>query len=115
MPSWERFKELCHLQFGPPMRDSRLAELGRLPFRSTMQDFTERFNAILCHARNLDNLQKAELFVGGLSDHIRVDMAMRAPQDLPMAMYLARAFELRANAMLAMVPAAPPRPVQQRP
>jgi hypothetical protein len=34
MPLWERFKELCHLQFGPPMRDSRLAELGRLPFRS---------------------------------------------------------------------------------
>jgi hypothetical protein len=30
-------------------------------------------------------------------------------------MYLARAFELRANAMLAMVPAAPPWPVQQRP
>jgi hypothetical protein len=32
MPSWERFKELCHLQFGPPVRDSRLAELGRLLF-----------------------------------------------------------------------------------
>jgi hypothetical protein len=64
MPSWERFKELCHLQFGPPVRDSRLAELGRLPFRSTVQDFAERFNALLCHARNLDNLQKAELFVG---------------------------------------------------
>jgi hypothetical protein len=44
--------------------------------------------------------------VGGLPDHIRVDVAMRAPQDLPTAMYLARAFELRANAMLAMVPAA---------
>ena len=64
MPSWERFKELCHLQFGPPVRDSRLAELGRLPFRTTVQDFAERFNAVLCHARNLDNLQKAELFVG---------------------------------------------------
>ena len=46
MPSWERFKELCHLQFGPPVRDSRLAELGRLPFRSTVQDFMERFNAV---------------------------------------------------------------------
>jgi hypothetical protein len=83
-----------------------------------VQDFAKRFNAIPCHARNLDNLQKAELFDGGLPDHIRVDVAMRAPQDLPTAMYLARAFELRANAMLAMVPAVPPRParpVQQRP
>jgi hypothetical protein len=115
MPSWERFKELCHLQFGPPVRDSRLAELDRLPFRTTVQDFVERFNAILCHARNLDNLQKADLFVGGLLDHISIDVAMRAPQDLPTAMYLARAFELRANAMM---PAAPPRsarPVQQQP
>jgi hypothetical protein len=118
MPSWERFKELCHLQFGPPVCDSRLAELGRLPFWTMVQYFAERFNAILCHVRNLDNLQKVELFVGGLSDHIRVDVAMRAPQDLPMALYLARAFELRANAMLAMTPVAPPRParpVQQRP
>jgi hypothetical protein len=56
MPSWERFKELCHLQFGPPVHDSHLAERGRLPFRSTVQDFAERFNAILCHVRNLDNL-----------------------------------------------------------
>ena len=40
MPMLERFKELCHLQFGPPFRDSRLAELGRLQFRSTVQEFT---------------------------------------------------------------------------
>jgi hypothetical protein len=25
MPTWERFKELCHLQFGPPVWDSHLA------------------------------------------------------------------------------------------
>jgi hypothetical protein len=64
MPSWERFKDPCHLQFGPPVRDSQLAELGRLPFQTTVQDFSERFNAVLCHACNLHNLQKAELFVG---------------------------------------------------
>jgi hypothetical protein len=54
MPTWERFKELCHLQFGPPVQDSRLAKLGRLQFRSTVQEITEQFNAILCHAHNLD-------------------------------------------------------------
>jgi hypothetical protein len=54
MPTWKRFKELCHLQFGPPVRDSRFAELGRLQFRSTVQEFTERLNVVLCHARNLD-------------------------------------------------------------
>jgi hypothetical protein len=54
MPTWERFKELCHMQFGQPVRDSCLAELGRLQFRSTVQEFTEQFNVVLCHMRNLD-------------------------------------------------------------
>jgi hypothetical protein len=35
-PMWERFKELCHLQFGPPVRDSHLAELGHIKFHSTV-------------------------------------------------------------------------------
>jgi hypothetical protein len=69
-PPWERFKELCHLQFGPPVRGSRLAELGRIQFHSTVQDYTDRFNTVLCHARNLDSSQKADLYVGGLPDHI---------------------------------------------
>jgi hypothetical protein len=30
MPTWERFKEFCHLQFGPAVRGSHLAELERL-------------------------------------------------------------------------------------
>ena len=55
MPSWERFKDLCHLHFGPPTRGSRLAELGRLPFTSTVQDFAERFQAVACHAQNLSS------------------------------------------------------------
>jgi hypothetical protein len=54
MPTWARFKELCHLQFGPAVRGSRLAELGRLPFTSTIQDYADHLNAVLCHARNLD-------------------------------------------------------------
>nr|XP_020182643.1 SH3 domain-containing protein C23A1.17-like [Aegilops tauschii subsp. strangulata] len=53
MPPWERFRELCLLSFGPPVRGSRLAELGRLPFTSTVQDFTDRFQALACHASSV--------------------------------------------------------------
>jgi hypothetical protein len=113
MPTWARFKELCHLQFGPAVRGSRLAELGRLQFTSTVQDYADRFNAVLCHARNLDPVQKAELFVGGLPDHIRVDVELRAPQDLSTAVYLARAFELRAAAVATLRPLDTPRPARQ--
>jgi hypothetical protein len=115
MPTWERFKELHHLQFGPPVQDSRLAKLGQLQFRSTVQEIMEQFNAILCHAHNLDVVQKAELFVGGLPDHIRVDVAMRAPQDLPTAVNLARAFELRANNIMEMLPSGPQQPARPLP
>jgi hypothetical protein len=114
MPTWERFKELCHLQFGPPVRDSCLAELGRLQFHTTVHEFTERFNAVLCHARNLGAVQKAELFVGGLPNHILVDVALRAPQDLHTTVYLARAFELRANSLMAQFPTGPQRVAQQQ-
>ena len=101
MPSWERFRALCSLRFGPPVLGTRLAELARLPFGTTVQDFSERFNAVLCHTRDLSPRQKAELYVGGLPNHIRKHVQMRAPQDLQSAMYLARAFE-------DAVPAVPP-------
>jgi hypothetical protein len=114
MPHWDRFKELCHLQFGPAVRGSRLAELGRLQFTSTIQDYADHFNAVLCHARNLDDVQKAELFVGGLPDHIRVDVELGAPQDLPTVMHLAHAFELRASVVASLRPPELPRPARQQ-
>lgn len=126
MPTWGRFKEVCTLRFGPPVRGTRLSELARLPFTSTVQDYADRFNAMLGHTRKLDAQQKAELFVGGLPDHIRADVAIRDPQDLQSAMYLARAFEQRAAAQTTPPPArgfrqsrpglpAPPRPLTAPP
>ncbi|XP_048566896.1 COPII coat assembly protein sec16-like [Triticum urartu] len=107
MPPWDRFRELCLLWFGPPVRGSRLAELGRLSFTSTVQDFADRFQALECHAPGVTALQRAELFVGGLPDHIRVDVEMKGPQDLQTAMYYARAFEQRAQALTSPRPSAP--------
>jgi hypothetical protein len=36
MPTWERFHGLCQLQFGPLTQGTRLAELARLLFTSTV-------------------------------------------------------------------------------
>ena len=99
MPPWEHFRELCLLRFGPLIRGSRLAELGRLPFTSTVQNFADRFQALACHASGVTAQQRADLFVGGLPDHIRVDVELRGPQDLQSAMYYARAFERCAVAI----------------
>ena len=66
--------------------------------------------------------QRADLFVSGLPDHIRVDVELRGPQDLQTAMYYARAFERRAVAIqqaspsrAAGPPPGPDVPMQGRP
>ena len=109
--------------FRPPTHGTRLAELARLPFQSSVQEYSDRFNAVLCHARDLNPRQKAELFVGGLPEHIKVDVEMRHPPDLQSAMYYARAYERRAAAFLlapqqqrsARPPVRPGLPVAPRP
>jgi hypothetical protein len=102
MPPWERFRDLCSLRFGLQVMGTHLVELARLPFVSTVQDYSERCNAVLCHARDLSARQKAEFYMGGLPDHIRKQVQMCAPSDLQ-AMYLAWALEDCAS-----TPAPPP-------
>lgn len=41
--SWERFKMLRQQRFGPPLRHNPLGELTRLKFRTTVDDYQERF------------------------------------------------------------------------
>lgn len=53
MPSCERFCELCTLCFGPTVRGTRLSELARLSFTSSVQEYADGLNAVLCHARGL--------------------------------------------------------------
>jgi hypothetical protein len=103
MPSWELFRELCSLRFESTVWGTRLSKLVRLPFTSTVQDYVDRFNAVLCHSRNLLTSQKAELFMGGIPNHICINIELRKPQDLQSTMYLARAFETH-------VAASPPTP-----
>jgi hypothetical protein len=47
--------------------------------------------------------------MGGLPDHIQVDVELHAPCNLLMAVYLARSFELRTHSLLAQRPSKPPR------
>jgi len=66
-----------------------------------VEEFAGYFQAVLAHTQDISTRQKAELFVGGLPNHIRVDVEMHDPSDLQTAMYLARAFERKALALAA--------------
>jgi len=48
---------------------------------STVDAYMEAFQARVAHAGRQAPLQKAQLFTGGLPDHIRVDVELREPQD----------------------------------
>jgi hypothetical protein len=45
MPTWEQFKEVWHVQFGPSLHTNPLGELARLSFTSSVSDYTRRFLA----------------------------------------------------------------------
>jgi hypothetical protein len=107
MSTWERFKDLCNLRFGPPVLYNRLSKLARLPFYNTVQDYQERFNTLVCHNPNLFPQQKVDLFMGGQPKHICVEVELQAPQDLQTAIHLVRAFEHRvATTLPALAPQA---------
>jgi hypothetical protein len=58
---------------------------------------------VLCHTDDdLDPRQKAKLFVGGLPEHIRVDVEMRHPPDLQTTMYYAWAFKRHTDTYQAL-------------
>jgi hypothetical protein len=75
-----------------------------------VQDFADRFQTLACHAPSVTAHQRAELFVGGLPNHIRVDVEMCDPQDLQTAMYCARGYEQHANAIKLVFPGRGARP-----
>jgi hypothetical protein len=74
---------------------------------STVDVYMSVFQARLAYAGRLDPLQQAQLFTGGLPEHIRVDVKLHEPADLHRAMRLARAFERRNAAKSPALPAAP--------
>lgn len=64
----------------------------------------------MAHAGCLTPYQQAQLFMGGLPEHIRIDVELHDPQDLQRTMSLARAYERRNVAPPLVLPALPPRP-----
>ena len=64
----------------------------------------------MAHAGRLSPYQQAQLFTGGLPDHIRVDVELHDPQDLQRAMRLARAYERRNTPAPLALPVPSGRP-----
>jgi hypothetical protein len=114
MPTWPHFKALSQQCFGPAMGVNHLADLARIPFWSSVDEYIESFQTRLAHAGYMTPEQRTHLFTGGLPDHIRIDVELQAPQELQRAMALARAYERRATTTTPAGHHRTPRP-QPRP
>lgn len=57
-PSWPRFKDLINVRFGPPLRSAPLFELASCRRTGTVEDYQDRFQALLPRAGRLDEVQR---------------------------------------------------------
>jgi hypothetical protein len=93
-PPWGRFKELLHLWFGPPLRSAPLFELAECRRTGTVEEYANRFQALLPRAGRLDEAQRIQLFTGGLLPPLSHIVRIHNPTTLAAAMSLARQVEL---------------------
>ncbi|XP_066374128.1 uncharacterized protein [Miscanthus floridulus] len=93
-PSWRRFTELLNMRFGPPLRSAPLFELADCRRTGTVVEYQARFQALLPRAGPLEELQRVQLFTGGLLPLLSLAVQVHNPQSLAAAMSLARQMEL---------------------
>jgi hypothetical protein len=74
--SWAHFKALCQQRFGSAMGTNHLADLARIPFLASFDDYIKTFQARMAHAGYLSPEQQVRLFTGDLPDTIRVNVEL---------------------------------------
>ena len=79
-PSWRRFTELLNLRYGPPLRSASLFELADCRRTSTVNEYQDRFQALLARAGPLEESQRVQLFTGGLLPPLSIDVRIQNPQ-----------------------------------
>jgi hypothetical protein len=94
-PRWGQFKELLNLRFGPPLRSAPpFFELAECRRTRSVEEYCNRFQALLPRAGRLDEIQRVQLFMGGLLPPLSHAVRLHNPDTLAAAMSLARQVEL---------------------
>ncbi|XP_066323760.1 uncharacterized protein [Miscanthus floridulus] len=115
-PPWGRFKDLLNLRFGPPLRAAPLFELAECRRSGTVEEYSNRFQALLPRAGRLEEDQRVQLFMGGLLPPLSHAVRLHHPATLAAAMSLARQVEMMEIDRLQQAPAQPaPRAPQPAP
>jgi hypothetical protein len=67
IPTWRRFKDLLNLRYGPPLRSAPLFELAKCRSTGTVEEYQDRFQALLPRAGPLGEAQRVQLFTRAAS------------------------------------------------
>ncbi|PPR86409.1 hypothetical protein GOBAR_AA34282 [Gossypium barbadense] len=94
---WGRFKECCHVRFGPPMSNNPLGELANLKQTGTVEEYQHQFQSLLAGTTNLKPRQQVNLFTAGLIKELRIDIEMQKPKNHGVATNMARTLEHKQN------------------
>ncbi|XP_016745984.1 uncharacterized protein [Gossypium hirsutum] len=90
---WECFRECCHVRSGPPMSNNPLRELVNLRQTGTVEEYQCQFQSLLARTTDLKPRQQVNLFTAELVEELRIDIEMQQPENLGVAMNIARALE----------------------
>jgi hypothetical protein len=105
MPRWGRFKDLLNLRFGPPLRAAPLFELTDCRRSGTMEEYSNRFQALLPRMGRLDEIQRVQLYTSGLLPPLSHAVRIHNSETLAAAMSLVRQIELMESERPAPAPA----------
>jgi hypothetical protein len=83
-----------NLQFGPPLRSAPLFELAECRRTGTVEEYSNRFQALLPRAGHLDEAQRVQLFTDGLLPPLSHAVRIHNPETLVAAMSLVHQVEL---------------------
>ena len=114
MVPWPCFVDFINLCFGPPIRTNSIAEIKALIRTGTMEDYSQRFLALLTRYDDLATRTVIDLYTGGLGQPLAHDVEMQHPANLQKAMSLARAFEQRQAETSAVNSSATPKGSSRR-
>jgi hypothetical protein len=94
-PTWTQFTQLVNARFEPPLTDNPLGELVMLRRSDSVDEFAKRFMALSSRDPSITELQQIQLFISGLGNPLRLDVALQQPSSMDDAIIFARAFEQR--------------------
>ncbi|XP_016665517.2 uncharacterized protein [Gossypium hirsutum] len=100
---WERFRECCHVRFGPPMSNNPLGELVNLRQTGTVEEYQRQFQSLLARTTDLKPRQQVNLFITGLVEELRIDIEMQQPGNLGVAMNMDRSLERKQKVSSKML------------